>query len=523
MVKSRAWYVFFTDHHDREHSFAASTDKEAAKSLELKVKSLVSCRESSYYPPDMQSWIDQLPSKLKDKLLKWGLLDGCRVAATKLLAEHLQDWRAALVAKGSMERHAILQHARVSRVFSEAGFIFYQDVQASKLLETIESLHKLQPTINGPRDTGKLISPRTKHHHLRACKQFATWMNADRRVNSNSIEHLSMSNKIETQNPRRALTRDEVNVLLDHVGPVRALLYRFAIETGLRANEIRSLTRTSFDFDGLTVKVEARHTKNRKTAALPLKTTTAKAIKEASKLKAPTATIFNVPKTGMAKIIKRDIKNARKEWIQIAVNNPDEYRRRAESEFLKIKTDAGKLDFHALRHTFGTLLAASGVHPKTAQELMRHSDINLTMGIYTHAQTEQVKAAINDLPDFQKQVQIMTGTDGDNFTPCPTPDLVSKHVQNCPTLAKMGDENGGTQNGQNSPITAISAQKSSENAIRPRGLEPLTFGLGNQCSILLSYERKCEKTPILFVLRLVIYKVKPLNAKIMLVFSQRDR
>ncbi len=33
---------------------------------------------------------------------------------------------------------------------------------------------------------------------------------------------------------------------------------------------------------------------------------------------------------------------------------------------------SGKLDFHALRHSFGTLLAAAGVHPKAAQDLMRH-------------------------------------------------------------------------------------------------------------------------------------------------------
>jgi len=38
-------------------------------------------------------------------------------------------------------------------------------------------------------------------------------------------------------------------------------------------------------------------------------------------------------------------------------------------------------DFHALRHEAGTLLAAANVHPKVAQSILRHSDINLTMGI----------------------------------------------------------------------------------------------------------------------------------------------
>ena len=39
--------------------------------------------------------------------------------------------------------------------------------------------------------------------------------------------------------------------------------------------------------------------------------------------------------------------------------------------------------FHALRHTFITNLARSGVHPKTAQSLARHSTITLTMDRYS--------------------------------------------------------------------------------------------------------------------------------------------
>jgi len=47
-------------------------------------------------------------------------------------------------------------------------------------------------------------------------------------------------------------------------GPQRALLYRLAIETGLRANEIRSLTRASFDLDACTVTVVAGSSKRRR-------------------------------------------------------------------------------------------------------------------------------------------------------------------------------------------------------------------------------------------------------------------
>ena len=43
---------------------------------------------------------------------------------------------------------------------------------------------------------------------------------------------------------------------------------------------------------------------------------------------------------------------------------------------------------------------------------MRHATLDMTMNIYTHAQTEQVRAAIDSLPDFESKPQIATGTDG---------------------------------------------------------------------------------------------------------------
>ena len=57
-------------------------------------------------------------------------------------------------------------------------------------------------------------------------------------------------------------------------------------------------------------------------------------------------------------------------------------------------------DFHSLRGETGTLLAAANVKPKTAQEILRHSDVNLAMNIYTHSLTGQNAQAVESLPDL---------------------------------------------------------------------------------------------------------------------------
>jgi len=79
--------------------------------------------------------------------------------------------------------------------------------------------------------------------------------------------------------------------------------------------------------------------------------------------------------------------------------------------------EAGRYaDFHSLRHTTGSLLAASGVHPKEAQELMRHSDVNLTLSLYTHTTRGRLAEAAGKMPDLgapsSQQQARATGTDG---------------------------------------------------------------------------------------------------------------
>lgn len=61
--------------------------------------------------------------------------------------------------------------------------------------------------------------------------------------------------------------------------------------------------------------------------------------------------------------------------------------------------DTGRrLDFHALRVTFGTMLAVNAVTLVDAMQLMRHSDPKLTMKIYTDASQLELRSSLAKLP-----------------------------------------------------------------------------------------------------------------------------
>lgn len=66
-------------------------------------------------------------------------------------------------------------------------------------------------------------------------------------------------------------------VQLDMTGADRAMLYRLAVETGLRFRELASLSWADLNLEGKspTVRVQAAYAKNRRSDTLPLKPTTA--------------------------------------------------------------------------------------------------------------------------------------------------------------------------------------------------------------------------------------------------------
>ena len=208
---------------------------------------------------------------------------------------------------------------------------------------------------------------------------------------------------------RRAFTVDELLRLITaaHNGPdrggitgsARALLYRLAVETGLCASELRRLTRASFDLGGdpPTVTVAAAYSKHRRNDTLPLRPDTADLIHQHVATKAPAARVFNIP------MHRRD---------SSAMFKADR-----DAAGIAERDDADRVaDFHALRHTFISNLAAAGAHPKVAQSLARHSTITLTMDRYTHQYAGREVEAIG-LPDLSQTTADAAKATGTNDVP----------------------------------------------------------------------------------------------------------
>jgi len=56
--------------------------------------------------------------------------------------------------------------------------------------------------------------------------------------------------------------------------------------------------------------------------------------------------------------------------------------------------------FHDLRHSAATLLLSKGVHPKVVQEILGHSEISMTMDIYSHVLPTMQKDAMSRLDNL---------------------------------------------------------------------------------------------------------------------------
>lgn len=183
-------------------------------------------------------------------------------------------------------------------------------------------------------------------------------------------------------------------------GKDRATLYMLAIQTGLRVNELASLTRGKVILSTAAPHVlcKAAGTKNKKPAKQYIDPDLTERLRELGGRKAKAAPMFVfADQTRVADLLRADLAEARRQWIKAAAT-PEEAEQRGDDDFLSpVNADGEALDFHALRHTCGAWLALAGEHPKVIQTVMRHATITTTMDTYGHLFPGQAEGAVHKL------------------------------------------------------------------------------------------------------------------------------
>jgi len=321
------------------------------------------------------------------------------------IEQHLDAFEQAMQGKGSTAKHIRTTLAYIRRLSEACGFERPADIDAARVSAHVAHLKR------------EGAGTRAINARLIAFKSFTRWMFRNERLRTDPMMQVAKLNaKTDRRRCRRALSDEELAWLIaaarkaptfqSMTGPERAMLYWLAVETGLRASELRSLTPESFglaDLDRATVTVAAAYSKHRRDDVVPLRRDLAEALATFLEDRPARTAVFAMP-TRTAQMLKADMEAARQKWIHNAPSDK-ERKAREHSGFLTYKDPSDRIaDFHALRHTFITRLARSGVAPAVAKSLARHSTITLTMDHYTHTLIEDERSALARLPELGGKV-----------------------------------------------------------------------------------------------------------------------
>jgi site-specific recombinase XerD len=414
--ESKKWYAIWVDHSEILRKLPLFPDRKVSEELANRIDKLTQHRAvGQALPLEMARYVETMPQRIVEKLAEWGILSRTRIDANQPLDKQIDEWKDTLVARESTEDYVALSINRVRRILQGCDFVRLSDVSPSRVQTFLAGLREDRFAADGDRRRG--ISASTFNQYLSSCVSFFRWMVREGRATDNPLASLRQINvSTDRRHDRRAMTTEELLWLLETTkntptrfgmtGKDRALLYRLAVETGLRAGELRSLTASSFELDAAEAKVTiaAAYSKSRRQDSLPVRAETAVMLREFLKDKARDARAFTMPIIDkVAHMVRADLADARCKWIEAAVT-AEEQAVRQKSKMLCYRDDTGRVaDFHAFRHTFISNLVAAGVHPKTAQMLARHSTITLTMDRYTHVASEALTLAVKSLPDLDQR------------------------------------------------------------------------------------------------------------------------
>lgn len=373
------WTMYWIGEDGKRKSKVGTTDKAESMKIALRLESEAkSIREGTLDPSDRSR----------------------RLASLRSVADHVADYAKDLKAKGDTEKHVKRIKSVLLRLFDDASVDNIGDLAPDRIRASIGRMRVI------PKKEGKAtrpISARTKNLHLTTVKSFANWLYDNNRLKEHPRGLMKLtpySEKEDRRHVRRALTKDELARLFEAAkqgtpvegnrgprkegrvlanvrwltGPERAALYRLAMGTGFRANELRTLTPECFRLDGPEpdITLDPKNEKNSAGTCQPITRELADQFRPFLEGKEPGKPVLNIP-----------IKTAQLLRIDLAKAG------------IPYRDGEGKVaDFHALRGSYITHLIMDGVNPKIVQALARHSTITLTLDRYTSLDADDKRAGL---------------------------------------------------------------------------------------------------------------------------------
>jgi len=380
------WIVAWTDQAGRRRAKTAFTDYEASVELGRKL-----ARRAA--------------------LASVGQVDRFEEHRDIPVEKHLQEFIDGLWSAGRADRYVEQVEQRIRTILTGLKVKFLHELDPVAVDRYLTDLAR-------KRD----LSAITRNEYITSIKSFTKWAVTYRRMKDDVLAGLRLTERrgIEPAHPRRALSVDEIARLLDaaerrpllelqtiRIGPnaakpvakvkervaakakrkgrERRLVYTLAVWTGLRRGEIKQLTWGDIQLDTVPghILLRAHTTKSKRADSLPIHPQLGDALR--------TWLAENTPV----------LKDEEGTPAYVVSTVPDMKCLRADLALAGIaaKDEAGRyVDFHSLRVSLSTMLAAHKVSPRAAQALMRHSDPRLTATVYTDEKLLPLAAELGSVP-----------------------------------------------------------------------------------------------------------------------------
>ncbi len=225
-----------------------------------------------------------------------------------------------------------------------------QDIDQAKAQKALQDLHKIR-------------AHKTVEHYRESVCAFCDWLVKQGYLSADPLADLKPT-RAKPKNPNRLLTSKELGRLLEVAPYPRNLLYRVALSTGFRLNELRALKVRNLDPFGPCLSLPAEFAKNRNDATQPIPRELANELDTWTRGRDndADAPLLHVPKrAGAWNNFEGDLEKA---------------------GIVKKITGQGKATFHSLRVCYIQAVVQSGADLKTIMALARHSSAQMSLETY---------------------------------------------------------------------------------------------------------------------------------------------